>query len=425
MEAPIAITELELTEPLTDIQLPARADGTSYTCVRLLVRVQHVPIGYVHLTPDELAVAAVGDRIWAELGPAINAQRVRAGLAALDALPIGGIPVAPELVAELPDPPMLSIVVCTKDRPQSLVAVLRGLTALHYERYEIVVVDNAPSSEATKEIVLGEFGGDSRVRYVREPRRGLASARNRGIAEAAAEIVVFTDDDVRVDAWWLQGIVRGFRAAPDVACVTGPVVTAEIENSAQLYFDLREGGWGNRFERRVFDLLENRDESPLYPYAAGALGTGANFAVTRAVIKELGGFNEALGVGTPSGGGEDLNIFMRILLSGHTVAYEPSAVIRHVHRANVEELSRQMFGYGTGISAVLTAIMLDSPRARRELPPKVFRGISRMLNQSSQVRGNPALPSGLIAKEVAGLFAGPWLYLKGVRSLRQFGEIRP
>lgn len=423
MEAPIAIGELELTEPITDIALHPRADGILYTAVRLLVRVQQVPMGYVHLAPGELTADAVRDRIWSELGPAINAQRVQAGLAVLDVLPVGGIPVAPELAAELADPPMVSIVVCTKDRPQSLVAVLRGLTALHYEPYEIVVVDNAPSSEATKETVLREFGADSRVRYVREPRRGLASARNRGIAEAAADIVAFTDDDVRIDPWWLQGIVRGFRAAPDVACVTGLVATAEIENSAQLYFDLREG-WGNKFERRVYDLLENRDDSPLYPYSAGVLGTGANFAVTRAVIKEVGGFNEALGVGTPSGGGEDLNIFMRILLSGHSVAYEPSAIVRHVHRATVEALSDQMFGYGTGMTAALTAIMLESPRARRELPPKVFQGVGRMVNLSSRVRGNPTVPSGLIAKEVSGFFVGPWLYLKGVRSLRRFGEIR-
>lgn len=424
MEAPIAISELELTEPITDVELQPRVDGTCYTAVRLLVRLQQVPIGYVHVPPDQLAARALTARIWSELGPAINAQRARAGLPVLDALPLGGICVADELAEELSNPPMVSIVVCTKDRPQSLVVVLRGLTTLRYEPYEIVVVDNAPSSQATKQAVLHEFGTDSRVRYVHEPRRGLASARNRGVAEAVADIVAFTDDDVLIDPWWLQGIVRGFRAAPDVACVTGLVATAEIENAAQLYFDLREG-WGNRFERRVYDLAENRDDSPLYPYSAGVLGTGANFAVTRAVMKELGGFNEALGVGTPSGGGEDLNIFMRILLSGHSVAYEPSAIVRHLHRATIEALSRQMFGYGTGMTAALTAIMLDSPRARRELPPKVLQGVSRMMNLSSRVRGNPTLPSGLMAKEVGGFFAGPWLYLKGLRSLKRFGEIRP
>ena len=422
MQAPIVIGELELTEPITDIRPPARADSVAYTGARLLVRVQSLPVGYVHLASDELTSRTVGTRVWTELGPAINAQRARAGLSALDALPAGGIPVAPELTDVLSDPPMVSVVVCTKDRPDNLLVVLRGLTALHYRPYEIVVVDNAPSSDATEQAVLREFGQDSRVRYVREPRLGLSSARNRGIAEAIADIVAFTDDDVRIDPWWLDGIVRGFRAAPDVGGVTGLIATAEIENAEQLYFHLREQ-WGTKCERRVYDLAEQRDDSPLYPYSVGMVGAGANFAISRALLKEIGGFNEALGAGTPAGGGEDLNMFMRILLSGHSIVYEPSAIVSHVHRATLEALSRQMRAYGSGCTAALTAIVLDSPRARRELPPKVIKGIRHMMNLSSGVRDTPTLPSGLITREVGGLIIGPWLYLKGRRSLRRFGEI--
>ena len=422
MQAPILIGELELTEPVTGIQLPSRADGAAYKGARLLVRVQRLPVGYVHLAPDELAAHAVGTRVWAELAPAINALRARAGLAALSALPVGGIAFAPELTEELSDPPMVSVVVCTKDRPDSLATVLRGLTTLHYEPYEIVVVDNAPSSDATQQLVLREFGHDPRVRYVREPRAGLSSARNRGIAEATADIVAFTDDDVRIDPWWLDGIVRGFRAAPNVGGVTGLIATAELENAEQLYFHLREG-WGTKCERRVYDLADHRDDSPLYPYSVGAVGAGANFAISRSILKETGGFNEALGAGTPSGGGEDLNMFMRILLSGHSIVYEPSAIVSHVHRATLEALSRQMRAYGSGCTAALTAIVLDSPRARRELPPKVIKGVSHMMRLSSNVRDTPSLPSGLITREVGGLIIGPWLYLKGRRSLRRSGEI--
>lgn len=423
MQAPIVIGELELTEPITEIRLPSRADGAVYTGARLLVRVQSLPVGYVQLASDELAAGVVATRVWAELAPAINAQRARAGLAALDALPVGGIPIASELTEELSDPPMVSVVVCTKDRPDSLAVVLRGLAALHYEPYEIVVVDNAPSSDATEQVVRREFGADPRVRYVREPRRGLSSARNRGIAEATADIVAFTDDDVRIDRWWLDGIVRGFRAGPDVGAVTGLIATAEIENAEQLYFHLREH-WGTNCERRVYDLAEHRDGSPLYPYSVGTIGAGANFAISRAVIKEIGGFNEALGAGTPAGGGEDLNMFMRILLSGHSIVYEPSAIVSHVHRATLEALSRQMRAYGSGCTAALAAIVLDSPRARRELPPKVLQGIRHMMHLSSEVRDTPTLPSGLLTREAVGLVIGPWLYLRGRRSLRRFGQIR-
>jgi cellulose synthase/poly-beta-1,6-N-acetylglucosamine synthase-like glycosyltransferase len=228
--------------------------------------------------------------------------------------------------------------------------------------------------------------------------------------------VAFTDDDVSVDPWWLDGIARGFRAAPGVACVTGMIKTAQLENAEQLYFHLREA-WGTVCERRVFDLAGNRDDSPLYPYSGGIFGAGANFAVARAAIKEIGGFNEALGAGTPSGGGEDLEMFMRIILSGNRIVYEPAAIVAHFHRTGLAELTRQMRSYGTGNTAALAALALRCPRARRELPSRMIHGMLRVSALNDRVKGNPTLPRGLMRKEVGGLLIGPWLYLKGRRAI--------
>jgi GT2 family glycosyltransferase len=423
MQAPILIGELELTQPITRIQLPIRADGAAYNGVQLLVRMQRIPVGYVFLAPGELGPEAVERKVWSSLGATVNRRRSRAGLPAIDSLPVGGVPAERELADEPADNPPVSVVVCTRNRPDSVLVTLRGLADLRYLSFEVVVVDNAPSSDATKVAVQREFGADSRIRYIREPRPGLSCARNRGLAEASADIVAFTDDDVRVDPWWLNGIVRGFGVAPKVACVTGLIATAELDNAAQLYFHLREG-WGASCEQRVFDLGENRDSSPLYPYSAGVFGAGANFAVSRAVLKEVGDFNEALGAGTPSGGGEDLNMFMRIVLAGHRLVYEPSAVVSHVHRADLAELSRQMRAYGSGCTAALTAITMADARARRELPTKVISGVARMLKLSSGVRDNPTLPSGLIRSEAVGFLVGPWLYLKGRRNLRRLPALQ-
>jgi GT2 family glycosyltransferase len=418
MKAPILIAELELTEPIASLALPTRDDGLSYNGVRLLVRMQHVPVGYAFLPPAPLDSTTIAHQVWSELAAAINARRARAGLPTLDSLPIDGLQAEETLSEKVADPPFITAVVCTRNRPDSIIVTLRGLTAMHYDLFEIVVVDNAPSSDAAKDAILNEFGSDSRVRYVREPRPGLSCARNRGLIEANADIVAFTDDDVRVDPWWLDGIARGFDAAPDVTCVTGLAATAEIENAAQLYFLLRQD-WGASCERRIFDLDENRDDSPLYPYSAGIFGAGANFAVSRRALKGIGYFDEALGAGTPSGGGEDLNMFMRIILSGNRIVYEPSAVVSHVHRADLSELSKQMRAYGSGCTAALTAIVLGNSRARRELPPKVISGLLRMPNLNSRVRDNPTLPSGLIKREVGGYLVGPWGYLQGRRSLRR------
>ena len=69
-------------------------------------------------------------------------------------------------------------------------------------------MDNAPSSEATRRLVERRGG---RARYVREGRPGLDWARNRAIAEAAGEVIAFTDDDVEVDPGWIRALVGGLR----------------------------------------------------------------------------------------------------------------------------------------------------------------------------------------------------------------------
>lgn len=416
MQAPIYTSELELTDPINNITLPPRDGGSSYNSVYLLVRLQGIPIGYAVLGAGSLDSDAIARQVWDQLSIVINSHCEKANMPTLNSLPIGGLRLAGTLEKDIREQPMISVVVCTRNRPDSILITLRSLLALNYPLFEIVLVDNAPSSDATKNAILAEYGSEPRIRYVREPRPGLSCARNRGLLEASADIVAFTDDDVTVDPAWLTGIVRGFNDAPNVACVTGMIRTAQLENAEQLYFHLREA-WGTVCERRVFDLKENRDASSLYPYSGGIFGAGANFAVSRVLTKEIGGFNEALGAGTVSGGGEDLEMFMRIILGGGRIVYEPAAVVSHYHRADLTELAGQMWAYGTGNTAALTAILLRIPRARRELPLRVVHGILRIFTLNSRVSDNPTLPRGLMIREVTGLLAGPWLYLRARRRI--------
>jgi O-antigen biosynthesis protein len=414
VKAPIFIGSVELTEPVTGLELPVRADGAAYTQVRLLVRMQAIPVGYALLRPEALDAGSAASQVWAQLGPAINARRAARGLAPLGALPVQGIERDVSLVPELTEYPLVSVVMCTRDRPAGALVTLRGLAALRYEPFEIVVVDNAPNSDATQMAVRAEFGADPRVRYITEPRPGLSYARNRGVTASAGQIVAFTDDDVRVDPYWLDGIVRGFQQDADVACVTGLIPTAEIDNAVQLYFDQR-ATWGASCEGRLFDLTGHRDAAPLYPYSAGIYGTGANFALSARALKELGPFDEALGAGSPCGGGEDLDMFMRVILAGRTIAYEPSAIVSHVHRADLAQLSRQMVAYGSGCTAALTAVVMRHPRARRELATRLVSGVRRIFTISERVQGNPMLPPGLMRQEFRGMLLGPWLYFRGRR----------
>ena len=104
---------------------------------------------------------------------------------------------------------------------------------------------------------------------------------------ATHDHVAFTDDDVLVDPLWLDGIARGFGGDPNVGCVTGLVPSAQLDTVSQRYFDQRVW-WSTGIEPHVFDLATRAGESRLFPFDAGRIGTGANFAIERALIRDLG-----------------------------------------------------------------------------------------------------------------------------------------
>ena len=392
----------------------------SHARVRVLVRLHGEPLGYltVGMGPADSMVVDLRRQARLQFGPAIRDHLGTEGILApttldressADPLPPPASS-CPNHVAY--DDGLVSVVVCTRNRSRILEACLDRLARLTYAELEIVVVDNAPSDDSTQQLVEARREGDPRFRYVREARPGLSVARNRGVREARGTYLAYTDDDVAVDPDWIQGLLRGFHSAPHVGCVTGLVCTASIGTAAEAYFDARSPSWSSRFEPEIFDLTEHRRESTLYPYSAGIYGTGANFAFQRDVLFEVGDFDEALGAGTATKGGEDLDMFVRVLLAGHAIVYQPTAVVWHHHRSDDDALLSQMFGYGTGLSAYVTKCILRRS-TRWDVLRRVPSGLLKMaaIRRDTEGRMNELKPPKKAwAREVSGFVAGPWLY---------------
>lgn len=400
-------------------------DGRPCRAARLLVRLHGEPLGSITLDlPDgELEPARYHRAVFEAFTDPITAHLRHDGLAGLtapDDLAAGAVPPRDQVAScsqAVVDPTPVTVVVCTRNRADQMRSCLAGLLAISHPNLEVLIVDNAPTDDSTEHVFGDVVGGMPGFRYVRENRPGLSRARNKGLAEATNDIVAFTDDDVTVDQDWVTGLLRGFRAADNVACVTGLVATAALETVAEYYFDARVD-WGVSCTPRLYDMGDNRPAEPLFPYSAGRFGTGANFAVHAGVLRALGGFDEALGAGTPTEGGEDLDAFVRVLLSGHALAYEPSALVWHRHRSDIDGLRRQMWGYGTGLTAYLAKHLRDR-RSRADILRAAPRGLWRIMKIGSSTRESYGtayeLPRGLLAREYAGMVVGPLRYAQALR----------
>lgn len=304
--------------------------------------------------------------------------------------------------------PSVSVVVATRERPEQLASCLETLLRQDYPDFEIIVVDNAPVTDATARLIRSRFPG--RVVYLREPVRGLAAAHNRALDVAVGELIAFTDDDVFVDRQWLSAIAEAFADHQNAACVTGLILPARLETAAQAMLE-RRGGFGKGF-RRVEHSLLAPERHPLFPFTAGRLGSGANMAFTAQALRALGGFDPATGTGTAARGGDDLLAFFRVAAAGHSVVYQPDALVWHVHRSDREALAKQAFGYGVGLGAFLTAALVHEPRMLLPLIRRLPRGLAYAAhNSKADTADADAWPAALARRERWGLALGPLAYV--------------
>ncbi len=422
---PTAIGELELTRPLcvTPVGVPSRDCADQL----LLVRLHGDPVGLVHLDepPQAETPATLATAIWGQLGAPLSAHASGHGCVAVPAGPRqleAGLQLlsGPQPGLTAPRPPgRAAVIVATIGRLDALERALESLAAMRCEQFEVIVVDNRPAETGTRELVE-RLARSMALRYVAEPRQGLAIARNTGMAAAAtAEFVAFTDDDVVVDPGWLSWLLAPF-CEPAVQAVTGMVLPLRLDSAEQKRFE-KYAGFGKGVVQERYDLTANRaDDRLLYPFWGGMFGSGNSMAFRRAAIIAAGGFDAALGAGTATGGGEDIAAFTDVILGGGQLVYEPRSICWHEHRASEEALRRQVHSYGVGLTATLWRFAWRDPRfalaVARSVPV-----IIRLRRERQESQASEALPADLLRIEQRGRFAGPWRYIQSRRRLKRMG----
>ena len=412
-----AVHYIDLAAPLPLV--PAlTADGRRAARAWLLVRLFTEPIGTVVVNvPDQgLGPADLAAAIGLELGRELRHR----GLADV---PTNGVNPRhePAFLARrrevLATAPQITVVVCTRERPDALARCLESLRAQRYPAYSILVVDNAPVTGATAKVVRAAARRGP-VEYLVEPVPGLSRARNAAVAAAPDRILAWIDDDEVADPHWLAETARALADHPEADVISGVIVPAELETDAQLWFEQFGGhSKGRGFGKAVFGPATAHLQSPLYPLPP--FGTGANMTFRPGVIERIGGFDTALGAGTPAMGAEDTLAFTQVLLGGGTIVYQPTAVTRHYHRRDYDGLRRQMTGYGMGLTAAYTSLLMSRPGLLWRLL-RLAPGALRDLRSPSGPRlgGIGDFPRDLLGANRRGMLAGPRAYLQGRRAHR-------
>jgi glycosyltransferase involved in cell wall biosynthesis len=397
--------EIEVTKPLPRLSLN---DGQ--TGFAIVMRRKGRPVGFWLDSPAGkriLEPAEIGERVIAEAGQTLLAEAIREEM-------------APPLPATVPS---VTVAICTKDRPNDLAILLKSLqtsipaAARRNVAMEIMVVDNAPSDDRTRQTVLSFRG----TRYALEPKTGLNFARNRAVLEACGDWVAFMGDDVSADAGWLDGFLDAAIAYADAGCITGLVLPLELETDAQILFE-KGGGFRKGFQRVVYrPFLEGK---PFYPCFPALFGTGANMAVRRDIVRELGGFDDALDTGASLPGGGDLDMFYRIIRNGHALVYEPSALVFRLHRRKMKELRLQYWSWGLAFMSFAAKSYRTDPPARRHFRRVVKGEFKRAFFQlgNSLLRRNglsPAFPLAQLRGSMAGLMGGYDRSVRRVEAIRR------
>jgi glycosyltransferase involved in cell wall biosynthesis len=272
----------------------------------------------------------------------------------------------------------LSIVIATRNRAQFLSGTLDSLSRIRSAlKWEVIFVDNASSDPTTDVLESFQNSNAIPVQILKEPRPGAGRARNVGWRAAKGEIVGFIDDDCYPGPDYIEQVSKCF-AAPEVGFIGGRVLLHDPT-------DLRI-------------TIQERTEPLLLPAGrfifAGVL-QGANWAVRRRALEEVGGFDPNLGPGTPFVC-EEVELQARLSANGWVGAFEPGPTVYHHHRRKSrKDLGALQRTYDFGRGAYYAKCLLD-PRLRRSYAKQWLYMV-------------PSAPLSRIIREVAAAAHYFWL----------------
>lgn len=231
----------------------------------------------------------------------------------------------------------VAVIVPTMRRPDSLERALRSLFVqqdVAGRLASIVVVDNDPQATARETVETLSVGSPFPLIYRHEPRPGVATARNAGLAATDAPVIAFLDDDETADPAWLSALLSAqSRTGADV--VFGPIRGRVPEGT----------GWTTAYLERFFGR-EGPTQTQVIDHAYGC---GNSLMLRAAALPGPAPFDAA----SDQSGGEDDALFSALAARGGRFGWAAEAWADEYappHRATLKYALTRAFAYGQGPS---------------------------------------------------------------------------
>lgn len=211
--------------------------------------------------------------------------------------------------------PIISVIIVNTNELHHLKRCLPAVLGQRYGEYEVLVVDNG-STDGSVEFLKREF---PQVRVIQNAANlGYAGANNVGFAHGSGQYLVVLNPDTTVEPDWLRELVIALENDPGAGLATPKILLMDDPQ--------RVNACGNDITftgltacRGAGEATGTCDQPAVVPAVSGA-----SFAIPRAVLDQIGGFDERFFIYY-----EDTHLSLRAALAGYHCIYVPTSVVYH------------------------------------------------------------------------------------------------
>lgn len=217
-----------------------------------------------------------------------------------------------------------SIIIVSWNAIDHLQTFLPSVSRTDYPDYEIILADNA-STDSSAEWVRKNYPKVKIAAF--DDNYGYCGGNNRAVPHASGDILLFLNNDVKVEPDWLHALKKCFDKNDKIAAAQPKMLS--FENPEYFEYAGAAGGFLDKYtypfcRGRIFDTLEK--DNGQYDEPSDILwASGAALAIRKDPFEEMGGFDEDFEFHM-----EEIDLCWQLWNSGYKVCYCPESVVYHL-----------------------------------------------------------------------------------------------